>query len=635
MKRAERNIVKYPAIWLIGAFLLCAGIFYAVIGQNARIAVPDNLDLFQPQFQMLNQKHIWFSHGVETPFLHGVTRDDLPSELWLTSVLYMVLPPFAAYVVNYLLKVVIGTVSFTLLALELLKRGVLSGRQGTPRANTSSLAEQANPAQMNLILLCGFAYAVLNFFPTFGICFSSIPLIIWLLLRLDRETVKRRVYLWYLLIFCYPFVSYFSYFGLFILCYMVVALLWSSINKNKHFNVRLFIAIIVLAAGYVVFEYRLFASMLLSDVVTIRAVADMGDLTPVQVLRSMWYAFSEGGMHESGLQQKFVMPVCLIYFVFLNTRYVICGAGKKPKSGALHDIYNLIMLLLVFNSAVYGLYYSKAFRGFVEMLVPPLTGWQFGRTSFFNAFLWYGAFCIVLLRLQESLTARQKNLTASQENIAGKPKIPEKPNHVTRMLPFVAALIAIAVILLSDTTYNDLYHTAHALANQKLRGVTEDSLTYREFYSEALFAKAKEEISYQGEWSAAYGFYPAIPEYNGIATVDGYLGFYPLEYKERFRAAIAPALEKNSGSAAYFDSWGARCYLYSGVSPIIVDPVRHYTHEAEEIDIDPEALRKLDCRYIFSRIRITNADEKELYLKGTFTDESSPYMLYVYELPEL
>ena len=90
--------------------------------------------------------------------------------------------------------------------------------------------------------------------------------------------------------------------------------------------------------------------------------------------------------------------------------------------------------------------------------------------------------------------------------------------------------------------------------------------------------------------------------------------------------------KKNEGSAAYFDSWGARCYLYSGVSPIIVEPVRTYAHENEEIDIDPAALRELDCRYIFSRICLTNAEEKDLTLRGTYTDEESPYILYVYEL---
>ena len=60
----------------------------------------------------------------------------------------------------------------------------------------------------------------------------------------------------------------------------------------------------------------------------------------------------------------------------------------------------------------------------------------------------------------------------------------------------------------------------------------------------------KEDIGYEGEWSAAYGLHPAVLEYNGIATLDGYLGFYPQSYKEDFRRIIAPALERVEASRA-------------------------------------------------------------------------------------
>ena len=98
-----------------------------------------------------------------------------------------------------------------------------------------------------------------------------------------------------------------------------------------------------------------------------------------------------------------------------------------------------------------------------------------------------------------------------------------------------------------------------------------DDLNYREFYSKELFSDVKKEIGYkEGEWSVAYGMHPAILEYNGISTLDGYLGFYPQSYKEEFRKVIAPALSQNPDSAAYFDDWGARCYLYSGTDATIV-----------------------------------------------------------------
>lgn len=62
-------------------------------------------------------------------------------------------------------------------------------------------------------------------------------------------------------------------------------------------------------------------------------------------------------------------------------------------------MFNLGALILVFNCFVFGIYYSEGVRNLISRLIPPLTGWQFGRTNFFNPFLWYGLFCIALYRL--------------------------------------------------------------------------------------------------------------------------------------------------------------------------------------------------------------------------------------------
>ena len=197
---------------------------------------------------------------------------------------------------------------------------------------------------------------------------------------------------------------------------------------------------------------------------------------------------------------------------------------------------------------------------------------------------------------------------------------------------FVLPAAAILVILLYNNTYNDLQHTARALVKQALGKEPDNTLSYGEFYSEKLFKKAMEEVDYQGEWAVAYGFHPAILEYNGISTLDGYLGFYSQDYKEAFREVIAPALEENEGARSYYDEWGARCYLYSADNATIVEALRRYPHEEDALEINEEALRKLDCRYIFSRIRMTNADEKGLSLRCICTDESSPYVVYVYTM---
>jgi hypothetical protein len=45
-----------------------------------------------------------------------------------------------------------------------------------------------------------------------------------------------------------------------------------------------------------------------------------------------------------------------------------------------------------------------------------------------------------------------------------------------------------------------------------------------------------------------------------------------------------------------------------------------------------DELKSLDCKYIFARFEISNADEIGLKLIGSYTDPSSPYTIYVYGL---
>ncbi len=609
---------------------------YAYCGEDVQIAVHDNLDLFQAQYQMLKNTGTFFAHHVAAPFLGGLTRDDLPSELSFAGILYWLLPSLQAYLVLYFSKILMAIVSFTLLAGELF--GIRSSVNARPILRKD---EQA------LTVLTGFGYGILNVFPAFGMCFASIPLVIWLFIRLYRTKNKKERNLCFLGIFVYPFFSYFSYFGLFLCCYVLVAVLWISL-RDKRFTGRLFGGLVLLSLGYVCFEYRLFGQMLLSDTVSIRESFVAGNLTGSEILAEIRDVWKNGMMHAEDVHQKLVLPVCMLYFVLQNGWYLARKQGKR----IFHDLYNLVMLLLLFNSVVYGIYNFEPFRGLIETILPPLKGWQFNRTVFFNPFLWYGAFLMVCLRLLR--------LTQSPSGKETKRSLPEKAGH---LLPALLVLAAIAVILLSPTRYNDLYSTAHAKATELLRGQKTDSLSYGEFYSTALFDKIKEDLGYQAgdfahsqdqqtihlsaaaggdgsdltdsadaQWAVAYGLHPAVLEYNGIATLDGYLGFYAQSYKEAFREVIAPALEARPATRIYYDEWGARCYLYSGHEDTIVQAVRNYQPQSQELTADTAALRNLGCRYIFSRICLSNAAEKNLTLRGTYSEETSPYTIYVYEV---
>lgn len=578
-----RGLVKQKwFIWLtkywfffpiIGFLLLTAGVFFGC-GESSYIAVHDNMDLFLAQYQMLKNTGSFWKHGVDVPFLGGISRDNLPSELSLYSMLYMIFPTYIAYVLGIIGKIILGMFSFRLLAKQLYPEQYKTYRP--------------------VIYMVGFAYGIIWFFPAFGFAFASIPLCVYLLVKIYRQQGRW----WYPALFAYPLVSYFSYHGIFILGYLVIAIIWLSIRDRK-VPKTLIAALFVLAAGYVVCEYRLFGQMLFSDEVTIRSTMTNPSLTIPEVLQESLDAWRNGIFHADSVHGKVILPICLVYFVAQN----LCYLFRKQWKRIFHDPFNFVMLFLVFNSVIYGLYDFEPLRSLVETLIPPLQGWQFNRTIFFNPFLWYCALFLILIRLYDS-------------------------GIVTLWVANLIICLAVLVVILTPTRYNDLFATCY----NHLRGIEIDEYNYEQFYATDLFEQIKEDIGYDGEWSVAYGMHPAVLEYNDIATLDGYLGFYSQQYKEDFRKIIAPALERVEASRIYYDDWGARVYLYSGTDESVVSSAKTIYVTDRTLYIDTEAFRALNGRYIFSRIEVSNAGELGLVQLGTYTAEDGSCTVYVYEV---
>lgn len=571
-------LTKYWFIFPIVGFLIFEGGVFLFYGERSYIGVHDNLDLFVAQFQMLKNTGSFWKHGVDVPFLGGVSRDNLPSELSLYTMLYMVFPTFTAYILGLLLKVVIAIASFRLLVKEL-------------------YPEKYN-VYRPIVYMTGFVYGILNLFPAYGFAFASMPLAAWLLIRIYRKPSASV----YIALFLYPLVSYFSYMGIFILGYIVIAVIWLSV-KDKKPAWSLMAAFAVLALGYVVCEYRLFAQMLFKGEVTIRQTMVSADLTVTEVLGEIFTVWKEGMFHADGEHDKLVLPICLIYFIVNNIYYL----RKKQAGAILHDGFNFVMLFLVFNSVVYGLYDYAPVRTLVETLLPPLKGLQFSRTIFFNPFLWYAALFLVLTRFYDM-------------------------GMLQTWLANIIVCLSAVLVILTPNRYNDIYNTCYYRAYEWYSGNEANALDYGQFYAVGLFTEIKEAIGYEGEWSVAYGMHPAVLEYNGIATLDGYLGFYSQQYKEDFREVIAPALERVEETRRYYDDWGARAYLYSGTDLNIVGADKRLSVTDYDIYIDAGSLKALGGKYIFSRLEIGNAGEAGLELTGSYTSADGSYVIYVYTL---
>lgn len=581
MKKGMHYICRNWYWFFVSGLLAIQALVFLIFRENSYIQVHDNMDLFVAHLQILKNTDTFFAQDVSLPMLGGVSRDTFGSEFSLYNILYYLLPNFWAYMTGYALKIGIGIFSFCLLAKDVYGEKYAEYRP--------------------LILVCAVAFGMIPVFPAYGIAFTSVPLIVWLLRRIYHTPSK-----WlYLGVFLYPLVSYFSYHGFFILAYIVCAviILWI---KDRKFPKGIALSCVVLALGYVVFEYRLFKEMLFSDVVTIRSTMVETKYTLAENIQSAYDIFCNAMFHAQDSHYYVVLRAAVIGLVLINVGYIRRKEGKK----ILSDSCNLIFLFLIFNTVIYGVYYWEAFRNLVFTLVPQLTGFQFNRTIYFNPFLWYVLLFLLMKRLYDA------------------------KKSILRYLANVIVVAAALVVMFTPQMYNDFYRTCYYHAYAIIKQKEVNDLNYREFYSEELFDKIKEDIGYNQEWSAAYGMHPAVLQYNGIATLDGYLGLYEQEYKEAFREVIAPALETAEWNRNYFDTWAARTYLVSASDENTYAPYKNLELQDKRLMINTDAYKGLGGRYIFSRVLIENQAELGLELRGTYTDDSSPYTIYLYEVSE-
>lgn len=576
----EKMLQNWYVPFVLGIFFLQVFLFL-LFGEDSFIAVHDNLDLFVADNKMLANQHAFFGSPQTILFLGGISRDVFGSELSLYNILYAVFPPFIAYAIGYSLKILIGFTGTIALAKAVYQEKYLSYR--------------------GLVWLIAAAYAMIPVFPAYGIAFTSVP---WLLLILKRIWEKGKWYD-YLLLFFYPLLSYFSYFGFFILAYMCLAWIYFIVKYRKPMA-SFFFAIPTLAMGYVCMEYRLFRQMLFGKTeATIRDTMVNGQATLGEVLRSSLEVFSKTIFHGQDSHLYWVLPICILAFVFCNGLYLY----KKQWKKIVTDPLNGVMVFICFNCLIYGLYDWKPFRDLFELLLPPLKGFQFNRTIFFNPFLWYLAFFLALKKLWDF----------------------RESNSWKKQLLLGMAAISTLVVLFVPQVYNDFYSNCYHHLYELVKGKESSQLSFGEFYSEDLFTEIKEEIGYQGEWAVAFGMHPAVLEYNGIATLDGYLGLYAESYKEQFGRLIAPALEESEEYRSYFQDWGARAYVYSGSGENTFVPVRKLEISDTKLYIDPQVFAEMGGTYVFSRVKISNEKELGMECLGSFHSKNSPYEIYVYK----
>lgn len=570
------NVIRKYWHWvLVGGIFMVEAIFLLYLNEDIYVGICDNLDLFITQLKVMKDERAFFSQNQLMPMLQGIDRDYFPSEFSVYNLLYLLLPDVYAYIVGYLIKLVLAVSSSILLAQLVL--------------------EEQYKQYEKLVVLVAAAFALLPLYPMYGLCFASMPLILYLLIKIYRKP-KWIYYVW---VFFYPFVSYFTFFGAFVLGYLIIAaiILWI---RDKKLPFSLFGAFLVLMMGFVCFEYRLFQIMLFSEQETIRASMVIASYDWKLLWDCFVDVFFHGVSHAKSVHTYFILPICGMFFLYRNITYI----RKKQLKQMMSDPFNWTTVFIIFNCIIYALYFWESLRSLVEIILPPLKGFQYGRTIFFNTFAWYLAFFLVL----KEFYIQHKKIMC------------------------MLAIIAIAIVGVQQCEYSDFYNTVYCHLYKLIKQTEVNQLTYGEFFASELFEDIKKDIHYLPEKEGcAYGFHPAVLSYNGISTIDGYCGYYSQEYKEVFREVIEPVLDKVPRWQQYYDTWGCRAYLFSASGENTYDFGANADSIPQELLMDSEALQDLGCDYIFSRVEITNAEENHIQKVAVYEKEEIPYKIYLYE----
>ena len=113
---------------------------------------------------------------------------------------------------------------------------------------------------------------------------------------------------------------------------------------------------------------------------------------------------------------------------------------------------------------------------------------------------------------------------------------------------------------------------------------------------------------------------------------DGYDVHFLTGSDEHGQKIETRAIEEGKTPKEFVDATAAVIKTQWDLMNTSYDRFIRTTDADHELQIDADALRDLGCRYLFSRIELSNAEEKQLTKRGVYTDESSPYTVYVYEL---
>jgi hypothetical protein len=547
---------------------------YFILGTGSFLTIPDNLDFYVPRIKMLIDEHLLMNaSGVIPGIMDGVPRGGMVVNGFnIQSWIFLIFKPFYAYILNMLLTNLIAYCGMYLL----LKKYLIK-----------------EEGQSLILWFVSLSFGLLPFIYVIGISIAGIPLLLYAILNIYQYKTSWKDFL---IISAFPFYSLIAYTGFFIIMTYGIFALYSLIISRK-LNISLWVGLFLLTTVYVIIEWGLLKCYLSGEVEASQrsefAFYIFGNAK--EMIRGIGVNFIRGYYHCASLHSFILLSICLFLIYRLISRQSFYTKEIK-----------MLVVLLICNlglSFLYGFYNSVYFHN-IKQAFPLARTFEFGRIFWFQPVIWYICFAILLVEIFKA----------------------EK-------LKFLIPVIIVIQFSFQMSQKEEFLNNIRLLAGKQI-----SQPTFRQYFAEPIFTKIKKYID-KPEKSyriVNLAIPPAVTQYNGFSTLDGYMNIYSKLYKHKFRKVIAGELEKNPFIKRYYDDWGDKCYLF--ISEIDEKERFYITKERDlkiyKADIDVSALKELRCDFIFSAVEIMNSDKLKLVLLKKFDDPASAWDVYIYKLQE-
>lgn len=489
----------------------------------------------------------------------------------IISILEYFLKPLQAYLLNDVIVHVIAFIGFFIFV----KKHILHQKKD------------------NLIIFgTSLCFAFLPFCSNYGISIAGLPLIFYAFLNLKNNDVSKTDYI---IIILFPFYSYLPLTGIFILAVLGLVFAADVLSKRK-INRHFFIGLVLLTLFYSISEINLiynafFSESFISHRSAWNPFSPMFITSFSESVFDIIKNFTIGQFHAASLHTPILLLSIILIFIVKDRKRL-----KPP----------ILLLSVIFLfSVLYSMHYWYVYA-IIKEKFSIFGAFNFGRFHWFHPFLWYVLLAYCLLIVKDF-------------------------KYSVVLIPAILVIQMLYVVISPFGAKQELKYNIIRLF--KKVEYAPRMMSYREFFSEELF---KEIDNYLGEDKENYrigciGLQPAVAQYNGFYTLDGYMNNYPLEYKLRFRKIIAAELEKNPVNKMYFDDWGHRCYFFiHNLNKNKVYNIKTSNLGESEIDFNIKAFKEMGGKYFFSTVKITTAEKIGLKFLKTFEKDDLPWRIHLY-----